>query len=74
MTMFKLARYEEAVKLFTKAVAKHPTSVHHNNLGLTNYHISHLGEALKHFDKALEYDSKDPNIYFNRGNVYLNQN
>ena len=72
MTVFKLKRYEEAVKLFTKAVAKHPTSVHHNNLGLAYYHINNLIEALRHFDKALEFDSKDPNIYFNRGNVYLN--
>ena len=53
-----------------------PSSVHYNNRGLANYHFdqheNHLELAKQDFDEAIIKDPRDPTIYFNRGNVYLN--
>jgi tetratricopeptide (TPR) repeat protein len=47
-------------------------SVHFNNRGLAYYHDGKLEEAKKDFDAAIDKDPRDPTIYFNRGNVFLN--
>ena len=72
MTLFMQKHYSDSVKHFTKAVGKQPNAIHHNNLGLAYYHLKESKEAMIHFNKAIEYDQKDPNIFFNRGNVFLN--
>jgi len=46
--------------------------VHYNNRGLANYHLNNVPEAKNDFDMAIELDSNDPTIIFNRGNVFLN--
>jgi tetratricopeptide (TPR) repeat protein len=46
--------------------------VHFNNRGLAFYHFDQLESAKNDFDTAIEKDPRDPTIYFNRGNVYLN--
>ena len=72
LSLFEKKLYEEALIHYTKAISFEPISVHYNNRGLANYYFERHEEAKADFDKALEKDSSDPTIYFNRGNVFLN--
>lgn len=66
--------YNEALAEFGKAIQNEDHALHYNNRGLANYHLSRLEEAKKDFDEAIKKNSDDPYFYFNRGNVYLDQN
>ena len=61
------------MELFSKAIQLEPHSFHFNNRGLAFYHIGKLEEAKKDYDEAIQRNSDDPFFYFNRGNVFLNQ-
>jgi tetratricopeptide (TPR) repeat protein len=50
-----------------------PHALHFNNRGLANYHIGKYEEAKRDFDEALKKSTDDPFVYFNRGNVFMNQ-
>jgi len=43
-----------------------------NNRGLARYQNNDIQDAKRDFNKAIELDPSDANIYFNRGNVFLN--
>ncbi len=43
----------------------------HNNLGMYMLHAGRYGEGLRHMDRALELDDKNPDILFNLAQVYL---
>jgi len=52
---FEEKNYEEAAKLFKKAVELKPdNAVYHCNLGITYYNLGNYEEALKHLEKAEE--------------------
>jgi tetratricopeptide (TPR) repeat protein len=76
LSYFENGLYEEALQSYGKAIQCDVTgdsaSVHYNNRGLAYYHDKKLKEAKDDFDMALEKDPRDPTIYFNRGNVFLN--
>lgn len=57
-----------AKEQFTKALELNPKSIH-TWLKMANIHLdqSNLEESMKCFEKALEYNSKDPDIYYHRG-------
>jgi len=73
LSYFEKEDFEEALSEFTKAIDKEPHSFHYNNRGLAYYHIGKLVEAKADYDKAIEKNPDDPFFYFNRGNVFLNQ-
>jgi tetratricopeptide (TPR) repeat protein len=57
LTLFKQANYVEAQKCFKRAVASNEDNpIHHNNLGLANYHMNELEAAEKEFNIAIELD------------------
>ena len=72
LSYFEKGDFEEALIHYGKAIQYEKSSVHYNNRGLANYHVNCLKEAKADFDRAIELDSNDHTIYFNRGNVYLN--
>jgi import receptor subunit TOM70 len=53
---------------FTKALAANPASIH-TWLKMANIHLdqNNLEESMKCFEKALEHNPKDPDIYYHRG-------
>ena len=58
-------------------VKSHEVSAHYNNLGLAQTYLGDIdGQygALYSFGKAIQLEPHDPNCFYNRGNVYLNQN
>lgn len=49
-------------------------SLYYNNCGLAHYHKHDYQEALTNYNQAiLAIEGKNAENYFNRGNVYLNQ-
>lgn len=72
LSYFEKGMYEEALVYYQKAISLEETAVHLNNRGLTFYHINRLEPAKNDFDKAIELNSNDPVIFFNRGNMFLN--
>jgi len=36
--------------------------------------MGEMTEAMEKFDEAIAIDPRDPNCFYNRGNVFLNQN
>lgn len=72
LSYFENEDFDQALHMYTKAIKKEESAVHYNNRGLAYYHCDQLDAAEKDFNKALDIDHKDPTIYFNRGNVYLN--
>lgn len=57
-----------AKEQFTKALECNPKSIH-TWLKMANIHLdqSNLEESMKCFEQALEYNPKDPDIYYHRG-------
>ncbi|CAG8706275.1 4628_t:CDS:2 [Acaulospora colombiana] len=64
-----------AKEQFTKALAANPASIH-TWLKMANIHLdqNNLEESMKCFEKALEHNSKDPDIYYHRGQIYFVMN
>ena len=75
LSLFEKKEYRAAMGAFGRAVENRPSAVHYNNRGLAYYHMADkMDEALEDFASALECDSGDPTVYYNRGNVYLSMN
>ena len=74
LSFFEKKDYRDSIEQFSKAIEIKPSAVHYNNRGLAYYYIDLKVDSIKDFDKALEFDNADPTVYYNRGNVYLNQN
>ena len=56
-------------------LSKEYLSLFLNNRGLGQYHMRMFREAIRDYDEAIEcVGGTNPEIFFNRGNVYLNQN
>lgn len=61
--------------LWEYTVSKNPRSVvGNNNLGLEYYKKGSYRDALKYYNRALEYDSLYVNAYINRGTLYASSN
>ena len=73
LSYFEKEDYDEALNEFTKSIALEQHPFHYNNRGLAYYHIGQNELAQKDFDEAIKKQPDDPLVYFNRGNVYLNQ-
>lgn len=76
---FENGAYGNAVKDFTNAIQRatamgSQVAIHYNNRGLAFYHLGENEKALDDFNKAIEMNPRDPNVLYNRGNVYLNLN
>ena len=69
LSLFEKKDFRDAMDAFSKAIEIKPNAVHYNNRGLANYYINLKEEAVKDFNKALEYDDSDPTVYYNRGNM-----
>ncbi|KAG8761087.1 TOM (translocase of outer membrane) complex component [Serendipita sp. 396] len=64
-----------AKEQFSRALELNPQSIH-TWLKMANIHLdqSNLDESMKCFEKALEYNPKDPDIYYHRGQIYFVMN
>jgi mitochondrial import receptor subunit TOM70 len=64
-----------AKEQFVKALDLNPESIH-TWLKMANIHLdqSNLEESMKCFEKALEHNAKDPDIYYHRGQSELMSN
>ncbi|CAG7854781.1 Mitochondrial import receptor subunit tom70 AltName: Full=72 kDa mitochondrial outer membrane protein; AltName: Full=Mitochondrial import receptor for the ADP/ATP carrier; AltName: Full=Mitochondrial precursor proteins import receptor; AltName: Full=Translocase of outer membrane tom70 [Serendipita indica DSM 11827] len=64
-----------AKEQFTKALELNPKSIH-TWLKMANIHLdqNNLEESMLCFEKALEHNSKDPDIYYHRGQIYFVMN
>jgi len=60
---------------FVKALDLNPKSIH-TWLKMANIHLdqNNLEESMKCFEKALEHNAKDPDIYYHRGQIYFVMN
>jgi tetratricopeptide (TPR) repeat protein len=72
LSFFEYGEFDDALAHYKKAIELEPTSVHYNNRGLAYFHFDKLEEAKADFEQAISIDKKNPTIYFNLGNVYLN--
>lgn len=72
---FNLGEYAEAAKDFEIVLFLNPT---HNKsrmmLGVTLRRQGRLAEALIKFNESIEYSKDDPNLFYNRGNVFFEMN
>jgi tetratricopeptide (TPR) repeat protein len=73
LSYFEKEDFEEALNEFTKAIALEPHPFHLNNRGLAYYHIGQYDSAKRDYDEAIKKNPDDAMVFFNRGNVYLNQ-
>lgn len=70
----KKGKYKEAQVKFEAALAKNPNMAEgHNNLGysLRKQGPQFYGEALRHYDRAIELDSKLAEAYMYRGVLHM---
>jgi tetratricopeptide (TPR) repeat protein len=70
----KKGNYKEAQVKFEAALAKNPTMAEgHNNLGysLRKQGPQYYGEALRHYDRAIELNSKLAEAYMYRGVLHM---
>ena len=73
LSQFENEEFDAAINNYDKAITLCKSAVHYNNRGLAHYHMNDLKAAEADFNEAMTIDPHDPTIYFNRGNVYLNQ-
>ena len=86
LTYFERGMYSEAILSYEKAIQLENTklqnqrdpcqdnmSFYHKNLGLALYHIPDMDRALEEYEKAIECNRDNADNFFNRGNVWLNQ-
>jgi tetratricopeptide (TPR) repeat protein len=73
LSYFEKEDFEDAINEFSTAIKLDPHPFHYNNRGLANYHMGLLEDAKKDYDEAIKGNPDDALVYFNRGNVYLNQ-
>ena len=73
LSNFQRHHYKQSIAEFSKAIemSDGQVAVHYNNRGLALYHIDKDQVALEDFSKAIALNANDPNVLFNRGNVYL---
>ena len=82
LSNFENENYPQAATDFNNAIKKSlnkPVAAHFNNLGLACYFQENKQfEAMDAFAQAISIGDqnreRDPNVYYNRGNVYLNMN
>lgn len=78
LSNFENENYAQAAVDFATAIKKAPmeapVAAHYNNLGLAKYYLEEMDEAMESFERAIELDPRDPNCFYNRGNVHLNNN
>lgn len=73
-----LTSYETAIKLEQAKInaekdrSRENLSFYHKNLGLAYYHQELFKEAKEEYERAISYNDKNADNYFNRGNVWLN--
>ena len=72
LSYFEQEDYEQAIENYNKAILIDPSATHLNNRGLARYQNDDIEDAKYDFNQAIQQDPNDANIYFNRGNVYLN--
>lgn len=79
LSNFEAKNYGQAIEAFNNAIKEATArggqvAVHYNNRGLAQFHLGQNAKALDDFSKALQLDDRDPNIYYNRGNVLIGMN
>lgn len=74
-----ITAYEKAItfernRLEKQGGSKEYLSLYYNNCGLAMYHKQEYADALTMYNNAITaIEGKNAENYFNRGNVYLNQ-
>jgi tetratricopeptide (TPR) repeat protein len=72
MSLFKLERYEEALKIVDSALEVKPeSSTEWSNKGFVLSALGRYEEALEAFDKALFFNPESPKILTSKGVVYF---
>jgi tetratricopeptide (TPR) repeat protein len=72
--MFKMGRFDEAIKECTRAVSldpNHPSA--HFHLGNAYYAMMWWEEALVEYERVLRIDPKHVDVHFAIGGIYLNR-
>ncbi len=71
MVVMDLDRYEDAIRLFTDAIALDPEkSYAYNNRGICKYHLNDYDGALSDYNIALKINPEDGLVYNNIGVIY----
>ncbi len=66
--------YEKAITAFNRCIEIVPQYQDaFGQLGLAYFRIGDMDNALKNYEKALAYDSKDATVYSNMGIIYFNK-
>ena len=74
-SLFKEAKYNEALKEFAAAAELRPSSPHAtNNVGYVYFKMGKYDEAIRWFEKAIALDRQRALAYGNLGEAYLNLN
>ena len=67
-TLYKLNKYDEAIKAYEKAIELNPQdSKSWNNKGIALYNLNKYDEAIKAYDKAIEIDLRNSLAWYNKG-------
>lgn len=73
LSLVELRRYDEAFTTLKAMADEQPTASIHNNLGVVQVRrgaTAQSGRATYYFSKASEFDSEEPDYFFNLGYAY----